>query len=645
MSDYFTSDHFKLLNKWKGQKWDPTNPEQRLAYDELKKAYAVTEGWAERLKNLLFRSGHVKAVKKPTNQAGNFLPYNWARIYPAPDSPRNLAYTVGIRAGNDFIVKIDTVADQEIPGLRKKYEQIRGSDDDTSPIVAVLPSHLGLQWSLEELASWSAKQIGQFGLTYEQVVSQLGLTKQQTTTDDAEEELEQPSPAPGEPINRIYVGPPGTGKTYAILDLLKAGYTSHVATMSPEEWSQGQLAKQIPNWTWWEVLAAALYDLGKPTSVIDLAKHPFISARSPGGAVKRSTLWGILQAHAVLSSETVNVASRQAPGVFDKGEDSKWFLSGDWREDLNEVIAWVDGYTQGPMKTGEAIKRYDFVTFHQSYGYEEFIEGIRPTMETDTVSYHIQDGAFLRLCKKALADPAHRYAMVIDEINRGNISKIFGELITLIETDKRAGSEHSVTVSLPYSGALFSVPRNVDVIGSMNTADRSLALVDTALRRRFDFVTVMPQPELLNGITVTKDGITIDLPQLLTVINKRIAALFDIEHTIGHAFFMPLKTLADADRFPALRDIFRKKIIPLLEEFFFDDWGKIGLVLGDNQKAATLRFIVESDPETDLKLLFGGNHAMNPEDLQPYRQLSATAFDQPEAYVAIYSPKAGGGNP
>jgi 5-methylcytosine-specific restriction protein B len=638
MSDYFTSDHFKLLNKWKGQRWDESNPEQKLAYEELKRAYGVTEEWAERLKNRLFPAGFVKVVKRPTNQANKFMGYNWARIYPTARSPKHLAYTVGIGFDNTFTVKLDTVANHEVPGLQQKYLQHRGGNDETSPFVAKLPLDVGLHWSLDELVTWSAEQIGKFDLTYDDMIEQLGLkleTAAQVAEDD-DEVIEEP--VAGEIINRIYVGPPGTGKTYAILDLLKNDYTSHVATMSAEEWRQGQLAEQIPNWTWWEVMAAALYDLKKPISVIDLATHPFVAARASSGTVKRSTLWGILQSHTIRESQTVNVASRQAPGVFDKAADSKWSLAGDWREELDEVVAWVDAYNQGPVKSGEVIKRYDFVTFHQSYGYEEFIEGIRPTMGTEAVAYQIVAGAFVRLCNKAAADPAHRYAMVIDEINRGNISKIFGELITLIEPDKRAGSEHAVTVSLPYSGKPFSVPRNVDVIGSMNTADRSLALVDTALRRRFEFVTIMPRPDLLSDIAVSKDGVVIDLVRLLTVINQRITALFDVDHTIGHAFFMPLRTLDEEVRFPALKAIFLKKIIPLLEEFFFDDWGKIVLVLGDNQKTdPASRFIVESHPDDDLKKLFGGNSGLEPEDLQPFRHLNTTAFDQPQAYVAIYT--------
>ena len=217
------------------------------------------------------------------------------------------------------------------------------------------------------------------------------------------------------------------------------------------------------------------------------------------------------------------------------------------------------------------------------------------------------------------------YVFIIDEINRGNISKIFGELITLIEPTKRLGQEEAVKVKLPYSQKLFGVPENVYIIGTMNTADRSIAAIDTALRRRFAFEEMMPDSSVIKGVEV--DGISV--AELLDLINKRIEVLYDREHTIGHAYFTPLMKNNSRE---VLFDIFRNKIFPLLQEYFYEDYEKIRLVLGDNQKAdKALQFINEK--EVFYNDLFGPS-VYDYDDKKVYK-INESAFENIEAYKEI----------
>ena len=355
-----------------------------------------------------------------------------------------------------------------------------------------------------------------------------------------------------------------------------------------------------------------------------------------------------------------------------------------------------------------------FVTFHQSYGYEEFVEGIKPVFDKESqdkgLEYKITNGIFKDICKntifnigdtiegytisyagteliklkkknipgeipvpiylieelvrllknrsitiediknKSAADKnpeilekyivngytnlftylveyymeksnikSEKRVLIIDEINRGNISKIFGELITLIEPSKRLGADDEIIVELPYSKEKFGVPSNLYIIGTMNTADRSIALMDTALRRRFEFVEMMPEYDKLNKINI--EGINIG--EMLKTINERIEYLYDRDHTIGHAYFMSLKDGADISE---LALIFKNKILPLLQEYFYDDWEKIRLVLGDSQ------FIKEKKPSSDL--FKSGTDYINDKILY---EIDKEAFYDKQNYLKIYN--------
>ena len=372
--------------------------------------------------------------------------------------------------------------------------------------------------------------------------------------------------------NLIFYGPPGTGKTWTIQNEFVEQYQTSEESISEKKYQEDLLHDK----TWFQVIAATIYEL-KSAKVTDIYEHPWLQIKAGLAKSKnvRATIWGSLQAHTVDDCKYVNYTGRQEPKVFNKSADSIWsFGVTDLEDQIPDVIELMEklkGYKKEPTKL---IKRYRFVTFHQSYSYEDFVEGIKPVMAEDStesgeLAYTIEDGVFKSLCDEARRDPDNRYAIFIDEINRGNVSQIFGELITLIEPDKRENADYALSIILPYSKTSFSVPGNVDIYGTMNTADRSVEALDTALRRRFSFEEVMPDPD-----KVDTEFDHISLADVLATINERIEILVDRDHTIGHSYFMNVESLDDLVR------VFADKIIPLLQEYFYGDYGKIGLVLG-----------------------------------------------------------------
>ena len=256
---------------------------------------------------------------------------------------------------------------------------------------------------------------------------------------------------------------------------------------------------------------------------------------------------------------------------------------------LEDVIA--DGYGGNLVKYDKYTKmgRIAFMTFHQSLSYDDFIEGIRPEVTEDgELIYTPTPGAFYKFCvssenpqKTDSPTDVGNCVFIIDEINRGNISRIFGELITLLESSRRKGMPECLEVFLAQMKVKFSVPANVYVLGTMNTADKSLTALDAALRRRFEFVEMMPDPDVLKGRRI----MDVEISRLLATINNRIELLYDREHMLGHAYFIPVKTIDD------LAQCMINKIIPQLQDYFFDDYEKMCWVLGKASDPRQCKFI------------------------------------------------------
>ncbi|EMK6808820.1 AAA family ATPase [Campylobacter jejuni] len=441
-------------------------------------------------------------------------------------------------------------------------------------------------------------------------------------------------------------------------------------------------------------------------------------------------------------------------------------ILGENLESRDEKKAKFDEY----VKNGQIV----FTTFHQSYGYEEFVEGIKPSLNSDEnsqINYKVKDGIFKELCKKALENrddiesfnfyindlkektkedannpekyfqlPNTKYSIqyrggktfrikfddmsknhkdypvsidnieklyktsnideiynsayvkailnylksqglkdykekdekinlpyiiIIDEINRGNVSKIFGELITLIEPSKRLGNEEALELTLPYSGEKFGVPKNVYIIGTMNTADRSITSLDTALRRRFEFVEMMPDSDLLKNVFICKDvenpnededylgddakteGYAEILQNILISINKRIEFLLDREKTIGHAFFMSEAVKFNKNNWikpdeyeedwyvlsiSKLKKVFQNKIIPLLQEYFYNDYALINAVLNHNG-------MIKEDKKDDkyLQKIKNLDSVNSERSIYNIASFDDKIWDKIEIYQAIYN--------
>lgn len=418
------------------------------------------------------------------------------------------------------------------------------------------------------------------------------------------------------PMNRILYGPPGTGKTYRsvaeAVALIEGANTS--ALMAPDAYKNTK-----SRFDHYRTLGQIEFVTFHPSYAYQDFVEGIRPSTNESGQLEYSVEPGVLKRIAK-AAEANWLASRKAPdaGMTDDERFERAFT-----QVIEDIEESEHGFVEAKLKKGfpaqvrAASKGQGLVLtlpgYPTVYNTPKFqLKKLWPNREAikkpaDTQLYN---GSFfwaalklLEATDNALGKPEsvetvelQRYVLVIDEINRGNIAKIFGELITLIEDDKRLGAANELTVRLPYTPdePPFGLPPNLFLLGTMNTADRSIALLDTALRRRFHFEELMPNPDvltvdLINGVSVK---------QLLAVMNRRIAYLFDRDHTIGHAY------LAGIQSFAELESRFLHKIIPLLQEYFFDDWSKIQLIFRDGPSKSRPLHIVRKQ-EDEATELFG----------------------------------------
>ena len=387
-------------------------------------------------------------------------------------------------------------------------------------------------------------------------------------------------------MNTILYGPPGTGKTYKLNEYKEEYFTDRGITKTSEE----VLKEKVTAFPFWKIFAAVLNAVGKACSVSEIMAHPVVKAKiNETAKTPQNTIWRILQSYADSESTQMSEKYRGPIELFHKNQNSEWSIIDDKKIEIANIIDQelldiaINPVLQ-PVQSTTSKNRFNFITFHQKYSYEDFIEGIKPLLQDNDavepvgdLQFELKRGIFYNSCLEALklvgyesfaecyndavenriakfeaakSNPSKQFALFIDEINRANISAVFGELITLLEDDKRMGADNEIWVELPYSNEKFCVPANLYVIGTMNTADRSIALLDIALRRRFEFKALYPV------YTETEWW-----SPILEALNQAIYNWKkNPDFFIGHAFFIN-KQAADRTK------ILNTKIIPLLYEY------------------------------------------------------------------------------
>jgi len=545
--DFFTEEDFELLGKYAGEDMDSNNTDHVDTYNALKNTYLKTEYWAHAVKKPLFADGSVELRKRPTNRANRFEEYQWSKIYPdkRSSSVKILAFTVGIDTDSQFIVKIDTVG-QGANELQQVYEQIRG-DFYNSSIVKIFSSEeiLGKGW--DHLINVSVKSIKDLQPAFNNILDKL-INKPDAMTNTYKA-----------PLNTILYGPPGTGKTFCTfrraVEIASPNPDKATKEKMIEEYRRLMVEGQIQFVTFHQNYSYEDFVLGiRPDLMGDemkFTRHEGIFFKLCKEAQKNYTdsLTGVTYEEPsyedILDKFLEPVTARDEPITINTKEGYPFQILQRNQRNLNFE-----------KSSGSRDHTLSLATLKQIYtGERTYVQGLGVYFYplVDKLKEQAQ-----KMRKEVGKIPLKNYVLIIDEINRANISRVFGELISLLEEDKRIGRPYELQVTLP-NGEKFGVPPNLYILGTMNTADKSIALLDIALRRRFVFEAMYPREADIDELVPAPYNL------LLKELNKKVREQKGADFMIGHAYFIPDENRGTLD----LVSMMNQKVIPLLNEYFY----------------------------------------------------------------------------